>query len=140
MDHGTVQLTAAEQEMIAKQTAKDAAKLSRQLRHVRKTGFPTSQTVNELLSVNGLIEFGRPTESIQYNHYRLTARAQRFLATGRLEEVCETCSGRMFTFSGEDCPTCHGTGAPRTSRELTPAVYGERSDAHTSPLETVYPA
>jgi len=81
MDHGTVQLTAAEQEMIAKQTAKDAAKLSRLLRHVRKTGFPTSQTVNELLSVNGLIEFGRPTESIQYNHYRLTARAQRFLAT-----------------------------------------------------------
>ena len=112
MEHGTVQLSASEQAMIAKQTAKDTAKLSRQLRHVRKTGFPTSQSANETLSVTGLIEFGRPTERIQYNHYRLTDRAHRFLATGRFEEVCPTCSGRMFTFSGEDCPTCHGTGGP----------------------------
>jgi DnaJ-class molecular chaperone len=25
--------------------------------------------------------------------------------------VCPTCDGRMFTFAGEDCPTCHGTGS-----------------------------
>jgi hypothetical protein len=25
--------------------------------------------------------------------------------------VCGTCDGRMFTFNGEDCPTCHATGA-----------------------------
>jgi hypothetical protein len=25
--------------------------------------------------------------------------------------VCPTCDGKLFTFSGEDCPTCHGTGA-----------------------------
>ena len=65
MEHGTVKLDVAEQAMIAKQTAKDLSKLGRQLRHVRKTGFPPSQTVNEVLSANGLIEFGRPTESIQ---------------------------------------------------------------------------
>jgi hypothetical protein len=27
--------------------------------------------------------------------------------------VCPTCEGKLFTFSGEDCPTCHGTGAAR---------------------------
>jgi hypothetical protein len=122
MEHGTVQLDATEQAMIAKQTAKDTAMLTRQLKHVRKTGFPTSQTVNEVLSVNGLIEFGRPTENILYNYYRLTDRALHFLQTGKLEDVCSTCSGRRFTFSGEDCPACHGSGAPSVHNDVPPLL------------------
>jgi hypothetical protein len=80
-----VVLSEAEQEMIAKQVAKDAAKLTTQLNAVRRSGFPSSKAVNELLTVNGLIEFGRPTETMLYNHYHLTDRALHFLKTGSMD-------------------------------------------------------
>ena len=65
----------SEQEMIQREVAKEQAVLLAQLRKVVKYQMLSNKLV-ELLLVNSLIEFGPPSESCKYNHYRLTPQGQ----------------------------------------------------------------
>lgn len=65
-------LTETEQQFVDRQQAKANGRLLRELKAVN-THRAVSRSVNETLSANGLIEFGGPSETCKYNHYRLTA-------------------------------------------------------------------
>ena len=65
-----------EQEMIQQEVAKENTKLLAQLKKVVKHQVLSNKLV-ELLFVNSLIEFGPPSESCKYNHWRLTAQGQK---------------------------------------------------------------
>ncbi len=53
--------------------------LQNQLRKVHKTGL-ASKVVDELLTINGLIEVSSPTAENRYNHLKLTATGKSTLA------------------------------------------------------------
>jgi len=62
----------SEQEFIDREQRKLDARLLRQLKAVN-THAKISREAIETLLINGLVEFGGPSESYPYNHDRLTA-------------------------------------------------------------------
>ena len=68
----------SESEFIEREQSKRDSKLLRQLKRVYSTGRIGRQA-NEVLTINGLIEFTRPNERIPYNHFRLTDSGLREL-------------------------------------------------------------
>ena len=64
-------------EINAEQKKQDV-KLQKQLRKVHTTGL-ASQAVDELLTINGLIEVSSPTAENRYNHLKLTTTGKSTL-------------------------------------------------------------
>lgn len=68
-----------EVEFVNAEQRKHDVKLRRQLASVHKTG-EASRAVDELLTINGLIETCPPTADNPYNHLRLTATGRSTLS------------------------------------------------------------
>lgn len=71
--------------MFEREQTKLDAQWLRMLLAVRRHRILSRNTVH-MLSINGLISFGSPSETCQYNHWRLTTEGGLMLA--RLEAKC----------------------------------------------------
>lgn len=70
----------SEIEFIAQEQKKQDVILRKQLMYVVKHGEASSRKINELLSINGLIEVRSANEDFKYSHEELTATGKSTLA------------------------------------------------------------
>ena len=71
-------MSSMETQFIQREQAKLDARLLRQLKAVKSHRI-VSRNVIETLWVNGLVEFGGPSATCQYNHDRLTEKGNETL-------------------------------------------------------------
>jgi hypothetical protein len=78
-----------ERDFIKEESAKITHQWQAALRKVKRsaendTALKMSREWNETLTINGLIEFGPPSATNRYNHYRLTEVGEYYLQHGEM--------------------------------------------------------
>lgn len=78
-----------ERDFIAQQSRQITKQWQAALRKVKRsaendTALKMSREWNETLTINGLIEFGPPSATNRYNHYRLTEAGEYYLEHGEM--------------------------------------------------------